>query len=77
MTTSLFWTLLISPLTLITGCKQKENKELSPAKVNPVVKKFALHLDLSFESSNYYDVNDTGFVLMDRTGNYIKPFVIL
>ncbi|HEV8269855.1 MAG TPA: hypothetical protein VGQ04_01045 [Chitinophagaceae bacterium] len=76
MAKPLFWSLIISSLALITGCKQKENEELSLAKVNPAVKKFILRLDPPFESSNNYESDghiNIGFILMDSIGNIIKP----
>mgnify|MGYP003575551880 CR=1 FL=1 len=74
MTKPLFWSLLISPLVLINGCKQKENKELSSVSINTAVKKYTMNVDLGFESCNYYG-KDSGFILMDFSGNYIKPIV--
>ena len=74
MTKPLFWSLLISSLVLINGCKQKENKELSSVSINTPAKKYTMNVDLGFESCNY-NKQDRGFILLDSTGKYIKPLL--
>ena len=66
------WIIMVLLVVMLNACKPKENKEHAVSNIHRSVKKFTLHLDLSFESSNYQATNP-GFVLMDPSGNYLEP----
>jgi hypothetical protein len=76
MKDSLVRVLLFILFTFIYGCNQSLESKAVNVKIDSTTKRYALHLDPPFESTNTYETDghiNIGFVLMDSIGNIIKP----